>query len=120
RANKLPGEYQGLLTTVGKIDNFPNVVNVVPGKTAFKLDIRHPDDAVREKAIIYYQKEIEKIASTYHVDVDMSVDWESPAVHFHDDVRQAVRTASEAHGYSTYSMFSGPGHDAKYMSVIAK
>src|SRR5699024_7972884 len=119
-ANKLPHEYQGLLTTVGKIDNSPNVVNVIPGKTTFKLDIRHPDDAIRKAAIRHYQKEIKNIASTYNVGTEVSVEWDSSGVHFHDDIQQAIQVASDTYGYSTHSMFSGPGHDAKYMSLIAK
>lgn len=120
QAHKLPNAFTGLLTTVGLIENHPNVVNVVPGKTTFKLDIRHPDDTVREQAITHFKQMIGKIASNYEVKVKTNVDWDSPAVHFANEVQEAVKIASEELGYSTHKMFSGPGHDAKYMNKIAK
>lgn len=119
KANELPQKFPGLLTTVGKIDNHPNVVNVISGETSFKLDIRHPEDGVRDEAIDYFKKEIKKIASKYQTEVSITSDWDSPAVHFSEEVIDAITDSSHELGYSTYDLFSGPGHDAKYMSVLA-
>ena len=33
-----------LVTTVGKIEPYPSIVNVVPGKVIFTLDVRHTDE----------------------------------------------------------------------------
>ena len=41
----------GLVATVGKVENSPNVGNVIPGKTMGSYDIRHQDDAVKEAAV---------------------------------------------------------------------
>jgi|SRR5690625_239466 len=120
RAHALPNQFPGLLTTVGKVDNYPNVVNVVSGHTTIKLDIRHPNDQVREAAIAQFKSDIEAIAASSQVQVGITEDWDSPTVHFDDEVLQAIETASNRHGYSIHTMFSGPGHDAKYMSYLGK
>lgn len=119
KAHELPDSYSGLLTTVGKIDNYPNVVNVVPGQTTFKLDIRHPNDEVREAAMEAYEKQVQEIASNSGVQVTVESDWDSPAEHFSKPLQDAVEKACQSLGYSSHSLYSGPGHDAKYMNRIA-
>lgn len=120
KAHTLPNQFPGLLTTVGKIDNYPNTVNVVSGHTTFKLDIRHPNNQVREMAIVKFKREIKAIAASSQVQVEITEDWDSPTVDFDDGVLQAIETACNKRGYSTLMMFSGPGHDAKYMSYLGK
>lgn len=119
KVNEVINKFPGLLITVGKIDNYPNVVNVVPGHTAFTLDIRHPDDQVRMKAIETLKTELQTVAESNRVSVAIKTDWDSPAVHFSNEVCASIARASAQHGYSTFSLFSGPGHDAKYMSKLA-
>ena len=41
----------GLVATVGELDVPRGAVNVIPGRVEVTLDIRHQDDAVRERAI---------------------------------------------------------------------
>src|SRR5207237_6119393 len=41
----------GLRATVGRLSVAPGAVNVVPGEAELTLDVRHADDAVRERAV---------------------------------------------------------------------
>ena len=41
----------GLLATVGKLQVEPGAGNVIPGHVSFTLDVRSPDNAVREAAV---------------------------------------------------------------------
>jgi len=47
---RLVRETDGLLATVGALQVRPGVVNAVPGEVALTVEIRAPNDAVREKA----------------------------------------------------------------------
>ncbi|MFN7003827.1 MAG: M20 family metallo-hydrolase [Roseinatronobacter sp.] len=49
-AETLARETDGLLATVGALQLRPGVVNAVPGEVALTLEIRAPDDAMRERA----------------------------------------------------------------------
>jgi len=48
----------------------------------------------------------------------ISTTWSSDAVEFSTDVRQAIQEATEKLGYSKRVLYSGPGHDATYMSQM--
>jgi acetylornithine deacetylase/succinyl-diaminopimelate desuccinylase-like protein len=41
----------GLVATVGRLEARPGAPNVVPGAAVASLDVRHPEDAVREAAV---------------------------------------------------------------------
>lgn len=116
--NELTKKYRGLLTTVGKIKNYPNVENIVPGKVEFKIDIRHQLDNIRQTAIEDLINQFNEIASKHKVKLTVKSDWNSPAVKFSSEVINAINGACKQLNYSTINLYSGAGHDAKYMSNI--
>ena len=52
----------GLVATVGELGVPRGACNVIPGRVEATLDIRHQDDAVRERAIAALRRETEAIA----------------------------------------------------------
>jgi len=116
--NEITKEIEGLKTTVGKIENKPNVVNVIPGIVEFTFDVRHKDDAIRQQAIEQLTKQFHAIAEKYHVKVEITTEWNSNAVHFSSEVIEAVTEATAQLDYTTMNFYSGPGHDAKYMNEL--
>src|SRR5207244_1110751 len=50
-AERTARRIEGLRTTVGRLTVAPGAVNVVPGEAELTLDVRHADDAVRERAV---------------------------------------------------------------------
>lgn len=119
-ANEITKQYKGLLTTVGKITNYPNVENIVPGEVEIKIDIRHPDDNVRKQATEQLIEQYSAIAHNHKVEMTCTTEWDSTATIFADEVIEAVESACETLEYSSLKMFSGAGHDAKYMNEITK
>ncbi|MEN1761213.1 allantoate deiminase [Anoxynatronum sibiricum] len=105
-----------LVTTVGRIDVKPNVVNVVPGQVEFTIDTRHPDRKVLEDMT----KDIREIISTVAVcfDVDYCLDmWmdENP-VPMDNALTKIIETECIRNGVDYMKMYSGAGHDAQLMA----
>lgn len=117
--NQLTKEIDGLKITVGKMDVSPNVSNVIPGKVEFTVDIRHQDDEARANAIEILREQLSTIALTHDVDLTIETDWKSDAVEFSPDVIKGIAEGAEEFGYPAMELFSGPGHDAKYVAQVA-
>ena len=61
-AERIALDEPGLVATVGELSVPRGAVNVIPGRVDVTLDIRHQDDAVRERAIAPLRAETEEIA----------------------------------------------------------
>ncbi|EQB38670.1 MULTISPECIES: M20 family metallo-hydrolase [Virgibacillus] len=119
KVNELTKEMEGLKTTIGKLHVKPNVTNVIPGEVEFMIDIRHEDDEIRSYAIERLKEQLSTIALMNNVEVTITTDWHSDAVRFSSTVTEAINEAAQKWGYSSLKLFSGPGHDAKYMTRLA-
>lgn len=119
KVNELTKEIDGLKTTVGSLFVEPNVTNVIPGEVKFAIDIRHEDDGVRIDAIETLKEQISTIALMDNVEVTITTDWDSDAVEFSPVVTTCIKSTAEKLGYTSLQLYSGPGHDAKYISKLA-
>ncbi|MBT2618888.1 MULTISPECIES: M20 family metallo-hydrolase [unclassified Bacillus (in: firmicutes)] len=117
--NEISKEIEGLKTTVGKLAVKPNITNVIPGQVEFMIDIRHKDDEIRSYSIEWLKEKLGTIALMYNVDVTITTDWHSDAVVFSPIVTDVIHEAADKWGYSSIRLFSGPGHDAKYINKLA-
>lgn len=118
--DKLAQEYEGLKTTVGQLNVYPNVPNVISGKVEFIVDIRHEEDEQRERALEVMKQQLSTISGLCNVELTFHTSWENDSVTFSEKVIKTISKCAEKRNLSTKRMFSGPGHDAKYMAEIAK
>ncbi|KAI9737090.1 MAG: hypothetical protein M1834_000680 [Cirrosporium novae-zelandiae] len=92
--------------------------NTLPSSTIFTLDIRHPDDSVVYEIEKKCFKRFQEIASEdgKGVDLTWTIDTDSPAVRFHPDCLNAVKTAAiDLVGEDgCMEITSGAGHDSIY------
>ena len=51
------------VATIGEIKALPGAINVVPGEARFSLDLRHPDDAARERLRDHLEDKAGEIAA---------------------------------------------------------
>lgn len=119
KVNDITKEIAGLKTTVGRMKIEPNIPNVIPGEVEFSIDIRHEDDETRYYAIERLTEQLSTIALLNNVDITIFTDWHSDATEFSPIITEAISEAAEKWGYSSLRLYSGPGHDAKYISKIA-
>ena len=64
---------EDLVGTVGRIEAKPGAINVIPGEVRFTIDIRSPDDALRERAVQLTRLRIGQIADQRHVDCEIEL-----------------------------------------------
>jgi beta-ureidopropionase / N-carbamoyl-L-amino-acid hydrolase len=107
---------EGVRTTLGRLDVFPNTVNVVPGRVEMTLDIRCPRDAGLEEAIRAADEACGAVAEMDRVEVRRTEFWRSPVTPFAAAVVAGVAGAAERRGFSAKRLWAGAGHDAKYMA----
>jgi allantoate deiminase len=108
----------GLVATVGKIENAPNVGNVIPGKTTVSYDIRHQDDAVKEAAVDALRVEASEIVERRGLELEWRHLQDHEAVPMTPRWRRALCTAVEAAGIRAFELPSGAGHDAVSMAHV--
>lgn len=109
---------QNLVATVGRIENRPNGVNVIAGKTTFSLDIRSEDDEHRDQVLEQILQGIRDIASRRNVQVEHRQTHSAPAVKCAQPLQDILSTAIVQSGYTPLSLPSGAGHDAMAMAQI--
>jgi allantoate deiminase len=109
----------GLRATVGTLSVAPGAVNVVPGSAKLSLDIRHPHDAVRERATAALLEHAATIGRRRHVGFHVDHVEHHLAVPADPRLTDLLTQAAQAAGYAPLWMVSGAGHDAAVMAALA-
>ena len=107
-----------LVTTVGKIEVTPNVVNVVPGKALFTMDIRHTE----KDAIVNFTEEVKEIlnrlAEEHGVGLNIDMWMDEDPVPMDQKIVDLMVKQCEENGLNYKLMHSGAGHDAQILAPV--
>ncbi|MCM3570590.1 M20 family metallo-hydrolase [Neobacillus mesonae] len=114
-AEKVPD----LLIAVGRINASPNVINSIAGATVFSVDIRHPDDFVRERFTTMLKESLATMTFLEEMEISIKEINKEETEVFSEDILKITEEAAKKHGYSSLKMMSGAGHDAKYLNRLA-
>jgi N-carbamoyl-L-amino-acid hydrolase len=104
-----------LVYTTGRITASPNIHTVIPEVVKFTLDARHQDPEVIKQVVEIIQKvpsEIEKCQMSFN---EL---WSRKTIAFYEEYVDFVEKNANEYGYSSMRLYSGPGHDAQYISDI--
>lgn len=102
--------------TIGRFEVMPGSPNTVPGRVLFTIDFRHPDRAVlRERG--------ERIAATCRAaagpcQVSIRETTSNDPTRFDPAVVDLIRQSAATLGLPHMDIFSGAGHDARYMAPL--
>ncbi len=110
-----PGRQVG---TVGQIEAYPGVPNVIPGRVVCSLELRDLDEAKIQRLYTVIEKEAQAIARSSGVTVrfePINVNKPAPT---DSRVRDVIEAAAQDLGLSTKRMPSGAGHDAQDMTRL--
>lgn len=108
--DKLEGK---LVYTTGRMNVSPNIHTIIPDNVKFTLDARHQDPKVVEQVVEIIKKvpsEVEKCEVSY------KELWSRKTVKFHSEFVDYVEKNAKELGYSAMRMYSGPGHDAQFIT----
>jgi len=104
--------------TVGKVDLFPNLINVIPAKAVMTLDVRNTDESILSTAELEITEFIKDLSRNEGVDISTRHLARFEPVVFHPQVIDIVEKASASHSPSVTRMPSGAGHDAQMFARV--
>ncbi len=105
--------------TVGVLRVRPGAPNTIPGRAVFTIDSRHPHDATLVAVEREMREECARVAAGAGLGATVERTSERASVAFHEDCVAAVRRAAEALALPHRDIFSGAGHDACNLALIA-
>jgi len=111
---------QGAVATVGQMDVAPGASNVIPGRVALSLDVRHPDDAVREDLCGALERSTREIAASRGITLDWRLLQANPAVACSQRLVELLSQAVVSAGYEPLALPSGAGHDGVVISAMTE
>ena len=112
------GSHDGLVATVGKVEASPGAGNVIAGSVTASLDVRHPDNALRNVAVSALLQHAKAAAARRGVQVAMQTQLEQAAVPLNLHLTNLLGQAASQAGYPARRMTSGAGHDAMILAPV--
>ncbi|WP_322922701.1 M20 family metallo-hydrolase [Paenibacillus campi] len=106
-----------LVATVGNIQPFPGVSNVIAGETMFTLDIRHLDSVVLDEYTERLRSEFAGIAAREGMTLFWQENLRAEPVLMNADMIAELEQICHQHGINSRQMPSGAGHDAQIFGM---
>ena len=113
------GRYGQLRATMGRLQPFPGLVNIVPGRVICTVDLRNPAESLLVAAEADLAAFIAQAAAAETVTVTTRQTARTPPVGFTPRLQEAITAAATALGASHQPIVSGAGHDAQEIARIA-
>lgn len=107
------------MLTIGRVRLDPNLPTVIPEFAELSLDLRHPDDAVLAEMLARAEAIAAAVAAREGCGVTFEPFWHSPPTPFAPELVERVAASAERNGVPAMRLYSGAGHDAKYMADLA-
>jgi allantoate deiminase len=105
------------VVTTGYWDVQPGAWNIVPGLVRFGVDLRHPDEAIKQQLAAEIRAAGEQIAAARGVSVRYELVGDVPPKDMHADIRAELEAAATALDVAFSPMVSGAGHDSQVMAT---
>jgi len=103
------------VATVGKLEVFPNSVNVIPGKVEFILELR---DISKDKINLYLEKLKQTTLEIINSDVEFELYNDKDSILLNDKILSILESACKSRNYNFNRMVSGAGHDSMELAKI--
>ncbi len=103
--------------TNGWWDVLPGSWNIVPGLVHFSVDLRHPDEALKQQLASDVRRRGEQIAAERGVSITYTVVSDIRPKDMDPDVKAHVQAAADTCGVQWRPMVSGAGHDSQVMAT---
>jgi allantoate deiminase len=114
----LAAERCGVIATVGQMTVEPGASNVIPGHVTLSLDVRHPLDHRRRRAVQALQKQARAIANQRGLRLTWTPLVETPSVQCDATLTRLLSKSIASQGLPVVRLPSGAGHDAAALSTI--
>lgn len=101
------------LATVGHVNVKPNLVNVIPNKAVFTIDMRNTDEQTLRLAVKRVADYADKTASKHGTTLHRRILADFSPVAFDETMVALVESYARKNNYKVMRMPSGAGHDAQ-------
>jgi N-carbamoyl-L-amino-acid hydrolase len=110
---------EGVVGTVGRIESFPNALNVVPGLVRLGLEVRSVEEDRMTRVIELLKTDLSRIQAERGIDIRHQFITSSHVVKFREETIALAAELCQALGLPYLVMPSGAGHDASHIAEIA-
>jgi len=117
-AERLALETPGLVATVGELGIPTGACNVIPGRVEATLDVRHQDDAVRERSLATLREQAQAIGDRRGIAVDWALIAQNAATPCAPALIAQLAAVVAELGLPVHELPSGAGHDAVTMAEV--
>ena len=114
-AREMGGHQKG---TVGRIELYPNLVNVVAERAVMTVDLRNTDEGLLREAERQLAGFLEGLAAQEHLSITTRSLARFEPISFPPEIVSLVETTARELGLSCRRLPSGAGHDAQMMARL--
>ncbi len=115
-AERLARDDGEAVATVGQVAVSPGAANVIPGRAAISIDLRHQDDERRAALLDRVREIVAEVAGRRGVEATIEVVHDERSVACDPALGERMRRAARAIGLDPPSLPSGAGHDAAVLA----
>jgi allantoate deiminase len=108
-----------LVGTVGRIEARPGAINVIPGEVFFTIDVRAPQDSLRQHAVAAICSQLQQVAANRGLDCEIETLQEFGSTTCASGLTEQMARAVERQGFPVRRLPSGAGHDGMALAAIA-
>ena len=106
--------------TVGRFEAKPGAINVIPGEVMFTVDVRAPQDSLREQAVATMRAEIERVCKARQLRSEIENLQDFGVTSCAPRLIEQMERAVASHGFRVRRLPSGAGHDGMALGAIAE
>lgn len=111
---------EDLIGVVGRIDNSPNAVNVISGRTLLSLELRSPQDEKRIAGRKKILAQIDAIVQRRRLSHDIEKTYEQQALQCSHHLQALLAAALADCHLAAPKLYSGAGHDCLAIAAISE
>ncbi len=106
------------VTTIGRIEVWPNAPAIIPRDVSFTLDARHPSSAAYATLHLTHSRMMAEIAERRGLVLTSEVQFDLPPTPCDPTIIAALTQSAQALGIPHIEMASGAGHDSQQMAAV--
>ncbi|MCO7127131.1 Zn-dependent hydrolase [Sporolactobacillus shoreicorticis] len=108
----------GTVATVGDIEIVPGAMNVVPGETHLKVDIRGISRASKDRVVEFLYTFLDHLRATRHLEIGCTLLSDEIPVRMNADIIASIEKVCRWKKIKFIRMPSGAGHDTMNMAAL--
>ena len=109
-----------LVGTVGRFEARPGAINVIPGEVMFTVDVRAPQDSLREHAVAQIRSEIESVSRNRKLTSEIESLQHFGVTTCAPRLIERMERAVASQGFRVRRLPSGAGHDGMALGAITE